>query len=161
MLRIQLLTRDDWHELREVRLSALSDSPRAFLSSYDRELAYGEKEWRTEFSRGHWNIGICQGTTVGLLGATREPGMPANERYLEYLWVSPECRRSKVASRLLRAVLKSLCDAGVRIAWLWILDGNDPALQLYKRFGFFSTSERQPLPADPERSEERMRLNLR
>jgi len=44
---------------------------------------------------------------------------------------------------------------------LWVLDGNGPALQLYERFGFASTRERQPLPADPTRSEERMLLHLR
>jgi hypothetical protein len=33
-------------------------------------------------------------------------------------------------------------------------------MRLYQRFGFQSTDERQPLPDDPERSEERMKLRL-
>jgi ribosomal protein S18 acetylase RimI-like enzyme len=48
----------------------------------------------------------------------------------------------------------------VLAAWLWILDGNDGAIHLYQRFGFQSTNERLPLPHNPERTEERMRLRL-
>jgi ribosomal protein S18 acetylase RimI-like enzyme len=61
---------------------------------------------------------------------------------------------------LLRTVLDRLRDSGVRMAWLWILNGNDPALRLYEQFGFQSTNERQPLPGQPGRYEERMRLRL-
>ncbi len=61
---------------------------------------------------------------------------------------------------LLRTVLDRLRDCGVRTAWLWILNGNDSALRLYQQFGFQSTNQRQPLPKQPGRYEERMRLLL-
>jgi ribosomal protein S18 acetylase RimI-like enzyme len=48
----------------------------------------------------------------------------------------------------------------MRTAWLWILNGNDPALRLYEQFGFQSTNRRQPLLKQPGRYEERMRLRL-
>lgn len=158
---MELLTHDEWHRLRDVRLSALNESPGKFLSTYDRELAYREQEWRTELSRGEWTVAVGEGRPVGLLGATQEPDTPVNERYLEYLWVSPECRQVGVASRLLRTVLERLQDYGVATVWLWILDGNGQALRLYERFGFVSTRERHLLTADPVRSEERMKLRLR
>ncbi len=50
---------------------------------------------------------------------------------------------------LLRTVLDRLRDSGVHTVWLWILNGNDPALRLYEQFGFQSTNQRQPLPDDP------------
>jgi len=50
--------------------------------------------------------------------------------------------------------------AGVRTAFLWVPDGNDAAVHLYERVGFVSTNHRQPLPAHPGRSEERMQLKL-
>jgi ribosomal protein S18 acetylase RimI-like enzyme len=61
---------------------------------------------------------------------------------------------------LLRTVLDRLRDSGVRTVWLYILDGNNPAMRLYQRFGFQRTNEHQPLPDDPARSEERMWLRL-
>jgi ribosomal protein S18 acetylase RimI-like enzyme len=157
---VKVLTEDEWPVLRDIRLSALEDSPQAFLSSFAHEVAYNEGRWRREFVRGEWAVAVAADQVIGLLGATRESAMPSHECYLEYLWVWPETRRSGVASMLLRTALDRLRDSGVRTVWLWILDGNDSAMRLYQGFGFQSTNERQRLPADPARSEERLRLSL-
>ncbi len=159
MFSARRLTPHDWYLLRDLRLTALSESPDAFLSTYDRESAYTEQTWRNEFARGDWSIATRRGRPI--VGATLESAARMHERHLEYLWVSPEYRRFGVASMLLSTVLDHLRDSGVATALLWILDGNVPALRLYERFGFTSTHERQPLEADPARSEERMTLSLR
>lgn len=161
VLRAQVLTEDVWFRLRDVRLTALRESPRAFLSSYERELAYGEDEWRAEFSRGEWTIAVGQGRAVGIIGATREVSTPSIECYLEYMWVSPEFRRTGVAASLIGTVLGRLLNSGIVTVWLWIVDGNEPARRFYERFGFVSTNERQSFPNNSSRSEERMRLTLR
>ena len=158
--RVEVLTENGWHRLRDIRLSALSDDPLAFLATYEREAAYGEQRWRQEFERGEWNVMRASDQDIGLVGATREPGTPPHECDLEFLWIAPRSRRAGFATILLRAVLDGLRDSGVRIVWLWILNGNGPALSLYQQFGFQSTNKRQPLPDHPARSEERMRLRL-
>jgi ribosomal protein S18 acetylase RimI-like enzyme len=167
---VDVLTENDWRRLRNIRLTALKGDPPRFLSRHETEVEFDEWQWRQEFSRGEWNVMVAHGLgagnpgkgirDVGLVGVTREPGMPPQECYLEYLWVARGFRRSGVASLLLRRVLDRLRDSGVRTVWLWILTGNDPALRLYKQFGFRSTNERQALPDDPTRSEERMELRL-
>jgi ribosomal protein S18 acetylase RimI-like enzyme len=86
--------------------------------------------------------------------------MMLDQCYLEYMWVAPKCRRSGLALRMLAVVLDRLRARGVRTVYLWVLDGNEPAARLYKSAGFVSTSLRQPLPADPGRSEEQMHLSL-
>jgi ribosomal protein S18 acetylase RimI-like enzyme len=161
LYRVKVLTEQEWFRLREIRLSALNESPEAFLSSLAREAAYREEQWRAEFTRGEWAVVVTSDRAVGLVGATRESHMPVDERYLEYIWVAPGSRRSGVASMLLRTVLDHLRDSGVLTVWLWILDGNERAMRLYQRFGFISTNERQPLTANPARNEERLRLSLR
>ena len=163
--RVDVLAETDWPKLRKIRLTALNADPPAFLSNHDSEAAFTERRWRQEFSRGEWHVMVAVGRlhrsrSVGLVGVTREPDMPSQECYLEYLWVARGFRRSGVASLLLRTVLDRLRDSGVRTVWLWILTGNDPALRLYEQFGFRSTNERQALPGDPTRSEERMELRL-
>jgi ribosomal protein S18 acetylase RimI-like enzyme len=158
--RVEVLTENDWARLRDIRLTALRADPASFLSSYETEAAFAEQQWRQQFSRGEWHL-IRAGTgDVGLVGVTREPDMSPRECYLEYLWVARGFRRRGMASLLLRAVLDRLRDSGVQTVWLYILDGNDPAMRLYQSFGFQSTKERQQLPGDPTRSEERMRLRL-
>jgi ribosomal protein S18 acetylase RimI-like enzyme len=158
--RVDLLAEYEWRRLRNIRLTALSADPTAFLASYETEAAYEEGQWRRQFSRGDWNVMAWGAKDVGLVGVTREPAMSSQECYLEYLWVTPGFRERGVASMLLSAVLDRLRDSGVLTAWLWILDGNDGAMRLYQRFGFQSTNERLPLPHNPARTEERMRLRL-
>jgi ribosomal protein S18 acetylase RimI-like enzyme len=158
---VEMLTENEWPRLRDMRLAALLDDPAAFLARYEREAAYDEPRWRQEFSRGEWNVMLADDKEIGHLGVTREPGMPPQECYLEYMWVAPAFRRSGVGSMLLRTVLDRLEGEGVHTVWLFILDGNKPAMRLYQRFGFQRTNERQPLPDHPAGSEERMRLRLR
>jgi ribosomal protein S18 acetylase RimI-like enzyme len=157
---IELLAPDKWFWLRDIRLAALQDSPLAFLSTYDQEKDYHEVQWRAEFSRGDWYVSVRDGRPVSLLGATSEPDTPADERYVEYLWVSPLCRRSGIARSILTTVIDRLQDSGVRTVYLWVLDGNEVALQLYEKVGFVSTNHRLSLPEHPARGEERMRLDL-
>jgi ribosomal protein S18 acetylase RimI-like enzyme len=158
--RVDVLIEDDWPRLQDIRLTALNTDPDAFLATYEREKAYGERRWRQEFSRGEWNVMCVDDQDVGLVGSTREADMPLHECDLEFLWIAPDLRRAGVATTLLRTVLDRLRDSGVRIVWLWILNGNDPAMRLYEQFGFQSTNKLQPLPGNPRRSEERMRLRL-
>jgi len=61
---------------------------------------------------------------------------------------------------MLTIVINRLQTSGVRRAFLWVLDGNDTAIRLYKRVGFISTNHRQPLAGRPGRTEERMQLDL-
>jgi ribosomal protein S18 acetylase RimI-like enzyme len=158
--RVDVLTEDDWRRLRNVRLAALKADPTVFLSSHKIELAYLEPKWREEFSRGEWYAMCASGQDVGLVGATRGPDLLLHECELEYLWVAPDSRRAGGATLLLRTVLDRLRDSGVRTVWLWILNGNGPALRLYEQFGFRSTNQRQPLSKQPGRYEERMWLRL-
>ena len=158
--QVDVLTEDDWPRLRSIRLSALRDDPLAFLATYEREVSYSEQRWRQEFSRGEWNVMLASGKDVGIVGATREPDTPPHECHLEFLWIAPGSRRAGGATFLLRTVLDRLRDSGVRTVWLWILNGNDLAMYLYEQFGFQRTYERQPLPDNPTRTEERMRLRL-
>jgi ribosomal protein S18 acetylase RimI-like enzyme len=163
--RVDVLAENDWPSLRDIRLQALNTDPAAFLASHETEAAFAEQRWRQEFTRGEWHVmrAAEQGPErqdVGLLGVTWLPATPSWGRYLEYLWVAPELRQHGVASNLLRTVLDRLRDSGVHTVWLYILDGNTPAMRLYQRFGFQSTNDVQPLPDDPTRSEERLWLRL-
>jgi len=157
---IKLLGPEEWPVLRDIRLRALRESPESFLSSYEREVSFGSERWRAEFARGEWSIGFIDTAPVGLLGTTRELDTPADQCYLEYMWVAPEFRRSGLAHSLLEVVLGRVRNNGVNTVFLWVLDGNTPAEQLYKSIGFVSTSQRQPLEADPARFEELMLLHL-
>ena len=157
---IELLTSDDWLRLKEVRLFALQDSPDSFLSTYEREKDYNRDQWLAEFDRGYWHIGTIGREDVGLLGVTREVDAPTGECYLEYLWVSQDQRRFGFASHIVTVALERLREIGVTTAFLWVLNGNEAAVRLYRKLGFSSTGLRQPLEERPGRYEEQLRLDL-
>lgn len=157
---IKSLSSDEWLKLRDIRLTALRDSPDSFLATYALEEAFTEDKWRAEFIRGSWNVGYADGQPVTLVGITREPDTPIDQCYLEYVWVAPPLRGHGVAVAMLNKVLTQLKDSGVRTVFLWVLDGNDAAMRLYERVGFTRNNHLQPLAARPGRSEERLRLEL-
>lgn len=161
-LRWCVLSEYQWRTLRDARLTALKESRGSFLSKYDIEVAFGEARWRKEFSRGEWIVTGEEGESPdALIGVTRSDDIPPTGRYLEYLWVSPKARRSKLATNLIRVVLERLETYGVDTVWLWILDGNEPARELYNKCGFTSTGERHRPHADRSLWEERMKRKLK
>lgn len=164
MFVAKLLTPGDWNVLRTIRLAALQESPSAFLAEYGKEEAFDDRRWRDEFERGNWFVGIMEkepdDDPISVLGITRELTTPPYECYLEYLWVAPGDRCRGVAFEMVNQVLQRLRRSGVRTVFLWILDGNDRAIRLYKRLGFVSCDVRQPLPDRPQVYEELMRFNL-
>jgi GNAT superfamily N-acetyltransferase len=155
-----VLREEEWRKLRDVRLAALSESPDMFLSTFARESVFSEQQWRAEFARGKWIVKVSDGRAIGLLGVTREQATPQDRHYLEYMWVSPEFRRSGITADLFKVALECLRDKGIPAVWLWVLDGNDVARRLYLKRGFASTGIKQPLPDKPSRSEELLRLAL-
>jgi len=138
----------------------LHDSPDSFLATEAQESGYNEQRWRTELARGHWHVGFVDGVEVSLLGATREPGRPAHERFLEYLWVSPAWRRSGLGFQFFSQILDRLQSSGVRTVFLWVLDGNDVATSLYLKAGFEPVGTPVQLTARPDSSEQLFRLDL-
>jgi ribosomal protein S18 acetylase RimI-like enzyme len=158
MPHIKLLVPDEWTVLRDMRLAALHESPHSFLATFEREETFGEPQWRAEFGRGDWTVSIEDNEHTAIVGCTQETGAPDYERYLEYLWVAPQWRNRGVARTMVAAVLDRLRSSGVRTAYLWVMDGNDAAVRLYKSVGFVSSNRRQP--ARPGRTEERMQFTL-
>lgn len=157
---LRRLDAEEWQLLRLARLTALKDSPDAFLATHAREKDYGRERWQAEFDRGEWFIRKRGKKIICMTGVTREYGAPSEERYLEYVWVAPKYRRAGVAYDMLSEVLDALKESGIRTVSLYVLEGNEPALWLYKRLNFQSTDFRQPLPDNPMRHEELHSLDL-
>ena len=161
-LEFRRLVRNEWKVLRDARLIALDESPRSFLAKCDEEKRYDQERWQAEFDRGEWFVSELDDRHVFLTGVTRESGAPANERYLEYVWVAKGFRNRGIAFDMLTDIIGELKESGVRTVILWTLDdSNDPAQLLYKQLDFVTTNERQTLDFDPEgRCWERLRRDL-
>lgn len=155
-MQIHRATEDDWALVRDVRLRALRESPEVFGSSLAREESFRESHWRMRVRTGPtWVAVDDEQVGRGLVSMIQEPGSPVDDRHLVALWVAPEARRQGIGWSLLDAVRAAALADGARTLSLWIVDGNNAAGDLYVRAGFARTGERQPLPRDPSRVEER------
>ncbi|MFL5798056.1 MAG: GNAT family N-acetyltransferase [Actinomycetota bacterium] len=157
-MRIRATTEADWEALRDIRLRALEDAPYAFGSTIERERSRTEAEWREWAGRGRWANGVTFVATegdrfLGLAGGFPEEGEP-DAVHLVSMWVDPSVRRAGVGCALIDTVVGWAHDRGARSVHLWVADGNDAAIALYRSCGFEPSGTRQPLPSNTAVDEE-------
>jgi GNAT superfamily N-acetyltransferase len=146
---IRRIGAEEWKLQREVRLAALLDAPEAFASTYERELAFGEDEWRARARNGLF-VALDGSAPVGLATGFRDPDAAARQRELVSVWVAPAFRGRGIAGSLVDAVAAWARDDGAAELALWVVVGNCSALATYERAGFVRTGQRQPVtPGDP------------
>jgi GNAT superfamily N-acetyltransferase len=159
MVSVRAIGSGDWELVRDVRLAALRDAPDAFASTYAREAAYTEEQWRGWF---HDRFGMFfayvedRAEPAGLAGVLdRDDGAG-----LVSMWVRPDARGHGVGEALVDAAAGWARTRGHGTMYLWVAEANEPARRLYERYGFTPTGERQPLPSNPAMPEIRMRRPL-
>ena len=157
---IRRITTADVDTYRQIRLTALAESPSSFGSTYAAEIELPEAEWvdRTVGAASGAEralfLAFDGGACIGLVGAI-EDDLGA-DRQLISMWVAPSYRGTGVATELVDAVLAWATDSGAANVGLWVTQGNDRAQRLYERMGFVVTGDVQPLPWDPCKDEIRM-----
>ena len=112
--------------LRALRMQALSDSPEAFGSTLEREVARSTAEWQRWLGPGAIffleTADGPQGLAAGVPDAV-EPGVVS----LMSMWVHPELRGSGAANTLIGAVLAWAEEVGAALIRLDVSEGNDRA----------------------------------
>jgi ribosomal protein S18 acetylase RimI-like enzyme len=123
--------------LRAIRLQALSEAPAAFGSTYERERARTDADWRRWMSPG----------VTFLLETDKPRGIVAGVHdkndgavvHLMAMWVEPSLRGTGAADALVASVFSWARDQGAREVRLHVAKGNDRALRCYERSGFRRT----------------------
>lgn len=159
MVQVREVSPDEWETLRDVRLAALKEAPTAFGSSYEREAAFGEEQWRGRLSSRSVTF-FAQvedhSEPAGLAGVYVEDGAA----HLVSMWVRPSARGRKVGETLIAACADWARSRGHFALYLWVTESNAPARGLYERCGFTPTGRSQPLPSNPALPEIKMSLPL-
>lgn len=97
----QRVTEDDWETWRGIRLRSLRDSPDAFASTYEREAAYDEADWRERLRLGPRLLVVEGGEPVALGG-----GFPLPHGLAVFgLWTEPAHRGRGHATAILDVVV--------------------------------------------------------
>jgi ribosomal protein S18 acetylase RimI-like enzyme len=140
-------------QLKQVRLTALKDTPSAFGSTYTRESNRTDEDWIRLASA--WNgqgsvfyIAIEHGEPCGMIGGTLDEEAP-RRAWVRSMWVAPAHRRMNLGTRLMDAVQRWAQRAGMDELRLMVTSNNAPALAFYEKCGFLRTGMKQPYDNDP------------
>jgi len=166
MILVREVTADDWELMRDVRLAALSEAPYAFGSTYAREAAFTEENWRgriggrsvTLFAFAEPDDAAPAGTVLADTGLAGLAGVYVKDGAADLvsMWVRPSARGLGAGQALVEAAASWAKARGFGSLSLWVTESNAPARRLYERCGFSPTGEGQPLPSDPALPEIRM-----
>lgn len=125
----------DERVLRELRLEAMTESPDAFGSTYDRELARTTADWQRWLSPGATFIMEAAHAARGIVAGKHD----ADDRdvvHLMAMWVHPALRATGAGDALVGALLDWARREGARIVRLDVVRGNTRACRFYERAGF-------------------------
>ncbi|NMG32738.1 GNAT family N-acetyltransferase, partial [Aromatoleum evansii] len=127
-LTVRTLGEDDWQIYRDVRLSALEESPEAFAASSSAEKQLDESAWRRRMARARRILATDEnGDKVGVVSLRSDVRDDEESPYGELfgLWVTPDARGTGVAVALLEAVLEQARKESLGAVIYWV--GTDNA----------------------------------
>jgi len=151
----RLIGGEEWRVWRDIRLRALLDTPTAFGSTYDREIAFTEPDFRDRLG--------ASGPAVLAMAADEPVGMGAgyqdSEGWLHVvaMWGDPAWRGRRVGQMVLDVIVGWARERGLRVH-LDVTTGNSAARRLYERYGFVGAGETRPLRPGSRHNIERMNL---
>ena len=121
--------------LRALRLQALTDTPEAFGSTLERELARTTADWQRWMSPGATFILDASGAAKGLIAGAFDADH-AGAVQLIAMWVDPALRGTGAADALVSALLAWAAVEGARAVRLRVVKANERAIRFYERHGF-------------------------
>jgi len=122
-------------------LRALADSPSAYGSSFEEEIALTETDWRNRLARVDAATFVCRdedSTAIGLVTGMIDDDL-ANVGWLLSMWVEPTKRGNGVAGQLIDEVIAWTRAQSCTSLLLQVTEGNTSAERTYEKRGFRKT----------------------
>ena len=131
-IEVRRLGPDDWRDWRDLRLSALAESPSAFGATFSQALGYAEEDWRRRTTNGVVAYDADQPVALGA-------GFPEDGRIsVVSMWTDPRWRGQGIGGAVLDAVVAMGAERGLG-ARLFVMRANPDVARLYERRGFRRT----------------------
>ena len=144
---------DDWELWRDVRLRSLADAPDAFGSTYEREVAFAEADWRDRLKQGPRVLVFVDDEPVALGG-----GFPFDGKLVVFgMWTAEAHRRQGHANAVLDVVVAWARERDLPVE-LHVNTSNPGARTAYERYGFVATGHLEELRPGSDQRIELMRF---
>jgi len=157
-MQVRRILENEASIVRSLRLSALSDSPKAFGGSYEEAFAQTQEEYEV-FARARARsetdalfIAVELDERVGMIGAFFDniTSLP----FISSMWVAPHYRRAGVGRQLFLTAQDWLHSHGAQGVNAWVETKNCTAILFYESLGFLASNKFEPLPSDMSRMEQ-------
>src|SRR4051794_1981739 len=179
MAQLRVVGPDDWTAWRELRLTALEESPDAFGSRLADWQGAGEERWRDRLTSVPFNVmalddaqvgpavGAAAGAAAGAAGGHAvgmavgmASGVPGDTSTVELIsmYVRRDERGGPVARQLVEAVADWAREQGAEALVLAVRASNDRARAFYRGCGFDDVGLAESEPGEPP--EIAMRVSL-
>ena len=135
MTKITRLLPAEAMRFKGIRLRSLKDSPEAFGTQFETASTWDESNWISQVEKLNTFIASMDGNDVGVARAAKEEDNPETAQIFS-MWVAPEARGRKVASKLLHSITEWAKMENVKRLKLDVVDTNTAAISLYESHGF-------------------------
>ncbi len=144
-ITVRVLQEQDWQIYRDVRLSALGDSPDAFAASAAQERQFDEDFWRRRLVRSRRMVAESSGEVVGVVSVGRPSEEDPRNCEMFGLWVRPELRGQGVAWKLVQAGVSQARTDSFGFVIYWVSTENGRGVAFASSFGFRPTDARRAM----------------
>ena len=144
-ISVRALGEDDWQQYRDIRLTALKESPEAFVATRAQEDALDEQVWRDRMRRSRRLVAERDGSTLGVVSLGQGEADEPSSGELFGLWVAPEARGTGVAWKLVEAGADQARRDGLSHLRYWVDTDNGRAVAFASSFGFRPGGTRRPM----------------
>ena len=164
MIRIEQVVLENLGTFIDVRLRALQESPWAFGSTYARESAFTNQEWKARLERWDGVIGVGfmaydDDLVCGIAGVLLDENDETRAQLVS-MWTAPTHRREGIGRLLVEAMMAWAIQRGVRLLLLMVTSKNESAMRFYEDLGFTRTGRMEPYPNDASMVEYEMARRL-
>lgn len=145
-IAVRALELTDWQQYKAVRLTALKESPEAFVATFDEEAELSDDVWQERMTRSQRLLAEVDGEPVGVASVGQDQA-EADPQVAELfaLWVTPARRGEGVAAALVQAGAETAQQQGkTRLAY-WVGSDNGRAVAFAVGFGFRPSDLRRPM----------------
>ena len=150
---------EDWAALRAIRLEALSDTPEAFGSTYEKANDFSNDQWRAMAAQRYYFLAARKSVVVGMISGGLNDDHPGT-RWLYGMYVTPAARGSGVAALLVAAVEEWARGEGASELFLHVGSSVARARNFYLKMGFQPTGESHTMTREPSLDLVTMRRSL-
>jgi ribosomal protein S18 acetylase RimI-like enzyme len=138
-IEYRVLSKEDVLIYKEIRLELLKEYPMNFGSSHEEERAFPDDMWINRVEKPTVKtLGAFDGETlIGICALAFSPRIKMKHiAEIHSMYVKQEYRNQNIGYNLIQMAFDLCKEKDVEIVRLSVVDGNDSAINLYKKLGF-------------------------